>query len=57
MTDFVTQICGALEKTGSNNTKDIKDAYDFLQQAQSTPGCLANLLTIMMKPQEVAKLS
>ena len=32
MTDFVTQICGALEKTGSNNTKDIKEATDFLQQ-------------------------
>ena len=31
MTDFVSQICGALEKTGSNNNKDIKDATEFVQ--------------------------
>lgn len=36
MTDFVTNICGALEKTGSNNNKDIQEGMKYLQEVSFT---------------------
>jgi len=54
--DFIGQLCVALDQTASCDNQMRQSAEQHLAQAQQQQGCLQALMQIIMSPGEVAKI-